>query len=315
MPVTKNQMLRLRVIDDLINNSLTAPTKNKIREACEEAIYGFIDGDRVSDSTIEKDFTVLRNKFNAPLKYSNQQSGYIYTEPYSFDSVPFTDKEKEALKVALGTLNKYSGIGIFKGFAEAIERLKIKVDLNQNNNLSHILFEELPEESGIQHMEILDEAIRNRNALQVKYWSSNSKVEKDYTVHPYCLKQYNRRWYAICKEPSKNRMVTFEFGRIKNVSILQSTYKIEDFNVNEYFKYSPGISVSEKAYDVKIKVNETFLVNFLSQFKLHPLQQWENNNELHFKSYLGPELIHNLKGHGKGIEVLGPKELINILAT
>lgn len=304
-------MLRLRVIDELINNSLAPPSKAKLRDACEEAVYGSIDGDRVSVSTLEKDIKTLKDQFNAPIK--RHQGGYAYSQTYSFDSVPFTDNEKEALKVALGTLNKYSGIGIFKGFAEAIERLKIKVDLNQSSDdLKHILFEELPDESGIQHMEILDEAIRNRQVLHIHYYSSRSKKEKHYTVHPYCLKQYNRRWYAICKEPSKKRMVTFEFGRIKNIELTESNYTIEGFNVEDYFKHSPGISVSDKVYTIKIEILDNILIPFLNRFKLHPLQNI-NHNQVEFRSYLGPELIHNIRGHGTSLKVLEPTELIKLL--
>lgn len=311
MPITKNQALRLRKIDSMINSRVEYPSKEKLRSSCEETLFGSDNGDRVSISTIEKDLKLLKDEYDAPIRFNKTHGGYEYSEKFSLDDIPFTDSEKDALMLALSTLNRYSGIGIFKSFGDAIERLKTKVDLNEiDNNLKHIQFEELPVKSGIEFLEDFNTAIKSKSAIGVLYWSSNSKQEKHYTVHPYCLKQYNSRWYAICREPSKNRMVTFEFGRVQSIEFLNECFEVVGFDIEQYFKYSPGISVSSEAPEkIHIKIKRAGLIEFLNRFPLHALQQFTAEDEVKFESYLGPELIHNLRGFGKGLEILSPKTL------
>lgn len=315
MPITKNQALRLRKIDSLINSRVSFYNKEDLRSQCEETLYGSDYGDRISLSTIEKDLKFLKDEYGAPILFNKTQGGYEYTSPFSLDDIPFTDEEKEALMMALSTLNKYSGIGIFKRFGEAIDRLKTKVNLNEKeSNLQHIRFEELPEQSGIEFLEIFNTAIKNKWVLAVTYYSYNSKKEKTYTVHPYCLKQYNKRWYAICCEPENDRMVTLEFGRVRTIENLNNSFEVKGFDIDDYFKYSPGISVSnEKPHSIKIEINNPSLIEILNRFPLHPLQQFSGKNTLEFKSYLGAELIHNIRGYGKGLSIIAPNQLIQLV--
>lgn len=311
MPITKNQALRLRKIDSMINSRVSFPNKEYLRSQCEETLYGSDNGDRISLSSIEKDLKFLKDEYNAPIAFNKTHGGYEYVTPFSLDDIPFTDEEKEALMMALSTLNRYSGIGIFKSFGEAIDRLKTKVNLNENdNNLQHIRFEELPEQSGIEFLEVFNMAIKNKTVLSVTYYSYNSKKEKTYTVHPYCLKQYNKRWYAICREPENQRMVTLEFGRVRNIDSVDSTFEIVGFDIDEFFKYSPGISVSsDKPHMVKIKILNQSLIEILNRFPLHPLQKFTSENAIEFESYLGAELIHNIRGYGKGLSIIAPEKL------
>jgi predicted DNA-binding transcriptional regulator YafY len=311
MPITKNQALRLRKIDSMINSRVSFPNKEDLRYQCELTLFGSDNGERISLSSIEKDLKFLKDEYNAPIVFNKTQGGYEYTSPFSLDDIPFTDEEKEALMMALSTLNRYSGIGIFKSFGEAIDRLKTKVNLNESeNNLQHIRFEELPEQSGIEFLEAFNNAIKTKTVLSIKYYSFNSKKEKQYVVHPYCLKQYNRRWYAICREPKQHRMVTFEFGRVRDIEALNETFEVVDFDIDEYFKYSPGISVSsEKPHNIKIEVKNKGLIQVLNQFPLHPLQRFTSDTHIEFDSYLGAELVHDIRGYGKGLNVIAPESL------
>ena len=45
MPHIKNALLRFRIIDKMIRNKYKSyPSKKELREACEESLYGSIDG-------------------------------------------------------------------------------------------------------------------------------------------------------------------------------------------------------------------------------------------------------------------------------
>ena len=63
MPANKYALLRYRIIDRCISNSLNPfPTKEDLRSACEEALYGS-DGENISISTIEKDIWAMDNMY------------------------------------------------------------------------------------------------------------------------------------------------------------------------------------------------------------------------------------------------------------
>ena len=105
-------------------------------------------------------------------------------------------------------------------------------------------------------------------------------------------------------------MVTLEFGRVRSIDTIESNFEVINFDIDEYFKYSPGISVSsEKPHLVKLAVINTALIEILNRFPLHPLQHFTSENEIEFESYLGAELVHNIRGYGKGLNIVAPAEL------
>ncbi|MFN6014630.1 MAG: hypothetical protein ACK47F_08075, partial [Flavobacteriales bacterium] len=82
MPHIKNALIRYRIIDRCIRNKYRPyPTKQDLREACEEALYGSVDGANICDSTIEKDMFAMKMEHDAPIKYSKRNGGYYYQDP------------------------------------------------------------------------------------------------------------------------------------------------------------------------------------------------------------------------------------------
>ena len=106
MSQIKNAQLRYRIIDRALRNNFNPyPSKQKLRQACEEALYGEGIGENICDSTIEKDLFAMRMDHDAPIKYSKIEKGYFYEdENYSIDNIPLSDSDIEAIKFATKTL-------------------------------------------------------------------------------------------------------------------------------------------------------------------------------------------------------------------
>ena len=69
MPHIKNALIRYRIIDKCIRNKYNPfPSKRDLREACEESLFGSVDGEHICDSTIEKDLFSMRMEHDAPIK-------------------------------------------------------------------------------------------------------------------------------------------------------------------------------------------------------------------------------------------------------
>ena len=74
MPAIKNALLRYRIIDRSIRNEYNPyPTKEQLRQACEEEIYGTSEGLHICHSTIEKDIFAMRMEHDAPISYSKRE--------------------------------------------------------------------------------------------------------------------------------------------------------------------------------------------------------------------------------------------------
>ena len=81
MPVIKNALLRYRVIDRAIRNNYNPfPSKEQLRQACEEEIFGSLEGEHICHSTIEKDLFAMRMEHDAPIVYSKKHRGYFYSD-------------------------------------------------------------------------------------------------------------------------------------------------------------------------------------------------------------------------------------------
>ena len=125
MPANKYALLRYRIIDRCLTNpGKPFPTKEDLRQACEDALYGS-DGEHISISTVEKDLWAMRNEadlgFYAPIEYHRDERGYHYTEEgYSINDVQLNDDDLDAIRFATNTLIQFRDLPIF---SNSIKRL------------------------------------------------------------------------------------------------------------------------------------------------------------------------------------------------
>ena len=123
MPAIKNALLRYRVIDRSIRNDYKPfPSKENLRQACEEELFGSSDGSNICHSTIEKDIFAMRMEHDAPIKYSKAERGYFYTDKnFSMDDIPLSDSDISAIKAATTILNQFKNTQLFGQFQYAID--------------------------------------------------------------------------------------------------------------------------------------------------------------------------------------------------
>ena len=78
MPHIKNALIRYRIIDRMLRNKYKSyPSKEALRTACEEALFGSEDGAHICASTIEKDLFNMKMEHDAPIRYSKKDGGYF----------------------------------------------------------------------------------------------------------------------------------------------------------------------------------------------------------------------------------------------
>ena len=320
MPAIKNALLRYRIIDRSIRNEYNPyPTKEQLRQACEEEIYGTSEGLHICHSTIEKDIFAMRMEHDAPIAYSKREKGYYYTnDEFTMDDVPLTEKDISAIKAASTILHQFKSTSLFSQYQFAIDKILDRAVSSQqkfSNTENNIQFETLPTISGNEYLESVLEAIKKRNVLQFEYYNYIKDVKTIRRVHPYLLKEYRNRWYLIGKSELKNKVITFGLDRISNLQTLENLFTVDSsFNPDYFFQHSIGITVfDEKPQEIIIKTNN-ILSKYLTSQPLHHSQQLTEvyNNGDHLFSYfllVTYELKMTILGYGSDCEVIAPLSL------
>ena len=188
-----------------------------------------------------------------------------------------------------------------------------------------ILIDNIPSES--QYLEEILNAISCNLIIEItytKYSSKNSREleEKQYTLHPYCVKRFENRWYVIglvVKKGGKgcHQIQTFSLDMIKEFKLQKKKFKPDpDFNAVEYFKDVYGITTGDNGPLIEIRISvDAWLANYLHTLPLHPSQKevGESSSFNVFQYTLRPanDFYQALLHHGSHLKVLSPESARN----
>ncbi len=323
MPANKYALIRYRTIDRCLRNEARPfPSKEELRAACEEALYGS-DGDRISTSTLEKDLNAMRYDgalgYYAPIAYHRDERGYYYEEEdFSIDNLQLNDEELESIRFAARTLVQFRNVPMFSQFGQAIgkidDRLRMAPDLDTAQLDRIVQFESAPATRGSEHLQPLLQAIQARRVVSLSYRKFKSEGADALHVQPYLLKEYRNRWYLIAWNNDRNDYRTYGLDRMESVEGQDESFELRgDFDADHFFKHSFGISKStESPQDVRVRCNQ-LEYEYLSAQPVHPSQQLtrieEDVYELQLHVLVTFELVHFLLGLGAAVEVIAPESL------
>ena len=324
MPHIKNALIRYRIIDRCIRNKYKSfPSKQELREACEENLFGTNYGEHICDSTIEKDLFNMRMDHDAPIKYSKKHNGYYYEDPsYSINDIPLTEDDLESIQFAVNTLQQFREVDMFKQFGQAIDKIVDRVAIESKQSLNSenpiVQFETAYSSGGNEFLPPLYEAIISKNKVIFNYKSFKSTDFKERIVSPLLLKEYRNRWYLISFDESKNDIITFALERMLNLeSIEENSIIPSSFNPKEYFEYSTGITAYKGEPElIEIKADSISAKYILSQPFHHSQKLISEYNEysiFQLKVFISEELIRSFLSFGGEIEVLTPANLRSII--
>jgi predicted DNA-binding transcriptional regulator YafY len=327
MPHIKNALIRYRIIDRCIRNKYKQyPTKQELREACEEALYGSNDGANICDSTIEKDMFAMKMEHDAPIKYSKRHGGYYYEDPeFSINDIPLTEEDLSAIKFAANTLLQFRDVEMFKQFGNAIDKIVDRVSISSNPNdkeLSHFVqFESAVSSGGNEFLPQLLDAIRSNVEVTFDYSSFVTGKSKNRSVTPLLLKEYRNRWYLVSFDKSKNDIITYALDRMKNLVLTDIVVqKPVNFNPDDYFKFSVGISADNKSHPEKIIFKaDNVAAKYIESQPFHSSQEivktGKNRSTFQLIVYISEELIRTILSFGGEIEVVEPQTLRDTLTN
>ncbi len=247
MPKNKSAVIRYRVIDQMLNDKRKPyPNLEQIAAKCSAIL-----GSDVSTSTIEKDIRAMREQapkgYSAPIVYSKIEGGYIYGEVgFSVAELNLNEEEWSALQFASQLLYQYKEVPVFSNFKNAIERINTRFALGIDGNdkvLDEVVqFEKAINTNGIEFIELIYSAIKNKQAIEFKYRNIYKKTNSTSSIIPYLIKEHRNRWYVIGWSEEKQKYITYALDRMTEVTVFNNVYKKRsDFNATTFFQHSTGI--------------------------------------------------------------------------
>jgi predicted DNA-binding transcriptional regulator YafY len=323
MPHIKNALIRYRIIDRMLRNKYKPyPSKQQLREACEEELFGS-QGANICDSTIEKDMFTMKMEHDAPIKFSKRLGGYYYEDPnFSINDIPLSEDELSSIRFAVNTLQQFREVPFFQQFGNAIDKIvdRVAVGDNQNSEINQFIeFESAISLGGNEFLPLFLEAIRARKKVFFIYASFIKGVEKPRKVSPLFLKEYRNRWYLISFDSTKNDIITYALDRVQDPMITEEEATFpKDFSPGSYFQDTIGITAYKgKTEKIKIKANK-IAAKYIASQPFHASQkiisEGTDNSIFELNILISEEFIRVVLGYGGEIEVLEPASLRETLA-
>lgn len=330
MALNKYATIRYRVIDRFIRSrSHPFPSKENLRQACEEELYGSGTGIHISISTIEKDLWAMKNEASlgyAPIVYNKAENGYFYSDPSFSLDLPLTEDDIDLIRLATSTLTQFKDSQIFKDLEISVEkirgRLRVYKQMDKKDNNRLIRFETAPFFAGSEYLSELLDAIKDFREIELSYIPFTDETPRNYQVHPYFLQEHKNRWYLICFEKDAKKFRTLGLDRIQQL-VLQNSHFHPDpgFDPEVYYKYSFGIGIySGKPVELILSF-DSIQGRYIKAQAIHSTQEIikETDNQLLIRVTIipSPEFMMRLMSFGPSVQVIEPKvirqELIGLL--
>ncbi len=317
MPHIKNALIRYRIIDKCLRNKYNPfPSKEDLRIACEESLFGSSDGSHICDSTIEKDMFAMKMEHDAPIRYSKKDRGYYYEDPeFTINDIPLTNDDLEAISFAAKTLSQFRDVKMFSQFGSAIDKIVDRVTIGpREDDEQYIQFESTYRDGGSEFLADLFGAIKSMVWVRFEYARYQTEELEKREVLPLLLKQYRNRWYLISWDRMRDDFRTFGLDRIEDLEITsEKGERPSGFDPDNFFKHSIGIT-NDNSPPLEVILDASELASkYLDSLPLHISQKIVERREKGYRFKLTvkitEELIREIMSYGGAVKVIEPASL------
>ena len=329
MPTIKNKTgtsgasnERLKLMDYLLSKATDFVTK--------EAFLKKISP-RISVPLFNKDISLLKLEVEKYAKENNikvallnkRKYGYYYTLKNFKLYNEIGEDDKNLLLYARNLFDVFKGTSIHQEFNNIVKRLiKDSIILEERDGDLPEQFVHLDKGFHVDSKkwlpQILD-AILNKKCIEVEYMT-NKKVKTKKHLCPYVIKQHNYKWYTVAFDHTSTRDAKTNVFLLDNVIHIgistKAYYKDENFDAENYFKYSLGIwhEYNQAPIKVTLEFNQEKVFQGIVNNPLHHSQQIvDSSNDkltLTIEVYNSPELYSMIHSYGAGVKVVSPATVI-----
>lgn len=271
--------------------------------------------DVISERLLRDNLKELEEKYGAVYEgtlHRGRERLWRYKDT-NFSIMQQASKDMEIIRHSLENLSLFKGdprydmlrfylMGLEKGVSE--------------NGISFMSFDNNSEVMGLEYVEGILEAITHKYPLKMWY-KPFSKNEFTSNIHPYHLRQYNKRWYVFAYSEDKEDILNFPLDRITKIEHLSKPYIDTDIDFDEYFDDIVGVSnyKNTAVEKVVLKVNNKS-IDYIRTKPLHWTQTelkelgTESHTFIKLKLKVNTELKMLLFSYNDAIEVMEPLWLV-----
>ena len=323
MPKTKNSDVRIKVIDRCLSDRTRNYSTEMIFDLCNEELEKRDFPPVTAMNSIRADIEQIQRIYPGADVETVRVGRNIYYRYYDPDFSIFKTKLKPdeviQLTQTLRLLQRFKGMPQFDWINEISDRLGASLKIDETTE-EIVGFDENLDLEGMDNFTPLFNAIVDKQPLKLSYQSFKQDKEETIIVHPYYLKQYNKRWFLIAWNDGNNFMANFAFDRIKKIENANVTYKPTDINFFDYFDDMIGVSkdLTQKPQLVKLWVSPSQWP-YIKTKPLHGATQHlvsldENGAVITIEVYLNYELEQQILSFGETIKVIEPEDFKSKIA-
>ena len=216
----------------------------------------------------------------------------------------------------MAILSRFDGTPQMEWMHSFIERFKLSLNIDVDGR-QVVGFDDCRYLRGKEHFSTLLSAICNKRVLAIGYKSFIRGAIKEVILHPYYIKEYNRRWFLLGKEHGYDSISHLAFDRIEHISTVTGVSFIEnteyDFN-DDYFSDIIGVTKHLDSEPLKIGLwISSALYPYVQTKPLHESQKLKNSGstgcEIEIEVRPNYELEQLILSYGEGIRVIYPETL------
>lgn len=192
------------------------------------------------------------------------------------------------------------------------------LSLGKERLSGRIAVEDIP--SGHRHLTTVLEAMTENLEIVISYCKYTSSEASEYTLRPYAVKEFAKRWYIIGHCVERDGLRVYGLDRILSMEVTARKFRMpRRFDVDELFATSFGIYIPEgPGQTIRFRTNPTE-ARYLRDLPVHSSQNETAADEEHvtFEIFVCPNkaLIMEFCKYGSRLEVLSPAPVREAVAA
>lgn len=324
MAVTKNPLIRYKILDACFRNPYKKFSKEILLETLNEKLMELFDDEShcIKLRQMQDDIAFMKSaegwSIELAEEFESKKRIFRYEDlNFSINNAPLNEIELSEFQSAIHVLSQFEGMPQFEGIQEIIA--KLKYDLKADNTKQPFIgFDTNQDLKGMEHFSLLYNTTQKQLPLLITYRDFKSEQPYTFTLHPYYLKQYNNRWFlfGLHEETMKpdwnvaiDRIVLIEMSHAKftpNITI----------DWQDYFSDMIGVSkpIDGKLKEIILHFNQ-LTGKYMENKPIHETQKhkWLNEETLEVKIKVIPnyELERLILSYGDSVKVIEPLYLKN----
>ena len=300
-------LIRYRILDRCLSNHVNRYYWEDLADAIEDYF-----GKRPSRRTVLNDLEALECDFGAMIDHvkDGRQVYYRYhNRDFSIFKNEMSEEDSQKLGEAVSILSRFKGLPQFEWMESLLAGLEDKYYVHTNGGYV-IGFEQNVDYVAANHLTDLFMAIVHKQVLHIKYRTFKGE-DKEWTLHPYYLKEYNNRWFLFglnnditgqLTNVALDRIISFEFAHLPYINN-------EDLDFEEYFDDVIGVTIPDNPVETFVLKFSPERFPYVVSKPLHGSMKIRDKDECIIEISVRPnkELDTQILSFGNDVEVLAPK--------